>query len=91
MNLISHIINCLCIIDIFLSYLLPNVHFTHHPDLKLHYWGTLPCKNSVGSETFSTISCEIGTVFRLKSRTLIRGECEVGIWLIVHLRKEEKP
>jgi len=58
-----------------LSFLLPIVHFIGHSDLKLYYWETLPFRNSVGSEAFNTISCEIGTVFRLKTEDRV-GECE---------------
>jgi hypothetical protein len=63
----SHVIYCLCIIGICLSFLLPIVHFISHSDLKLSYWETVPFRNSVGSEEFNTISCEIGNVLRLKT------------------------
>jgi hypothetical protein len=69
----SHVINCLCIIAIRLSFPLPIVHFINHSDLKLFYWETVHFRNSVGSEAFNTISCEIGKLLRLTNRVLSRG------------------
>ena len=86
----SYVINCLCIVAIALSCLLPIVHFTSHSNLKLSYWETLPCRNSVVFEALNTISCEIWTVFRLKSRGLSRGGLGSGNKFHRTFEKREK-